>query len=172
MTVVEPTPTPGFLVYRLATKWQAAVDRAVSPFGITHAQYSVLASLRGMTRGGGRPSQREVADRLGLDPVFISKLVRTLEQSGFVERRDHPTDARAFALGLTDAGTRTIDPAIKVVIASGVNSAGYGDKRTEFRSYAELREILNGLEDELAELLGGRMRSRQVRMTTNANKGL
>ena len=117
MNNAEPSPTPGFLVYRLSTKWQAAVDRAVSPFGITHAQYSVLASLRGMTRGGGRPSQREVADRLGLDPVFISKLVRTLEQSGFVERRDHPTDARAFALGLTEAGMRTIDPAIKVVIA-------------------------------------------------------
>lgn len=117
MSSAEPSPTPGFLVYRLATKWQAAVDRAVSSFGITHAQYSVLASLRGMTRGGGRPSQREVADRLGLDPVFISKLVRTLEQSGFVERRDHPTDSRAFALGLTEAGIRTIDPAIKVVIA-------------------------------------------------------
>ena len=117
MTTAEQSPTPGFLVYRLATKWQAAVDRAVSPFGITHAQYSVLASLRGMTRGGRRPSQREVADRLGLDPVFVSKLVRTLEQNGLVERNDHPTDARAFALGLTDAGIRTIDPAIKVVLA-------------------------------------------------------
>ena len=116
-TAAEPSPTPGFLVYRLATKWQAAVDRAVAPFGITHAQYSVLASLRGMTRGGRRPSQREVADRLGLDPVFISKLVRTLEQNDLVERNDHPTDARAFALGLTEAGVRTIDPAIKVVIA-------------------------------------------------------
>ena len=113
----ELSPTPGFLVYRLSTKWQAAVDRAVAPFGITHAQYSVLASLRSMTRGGRRPSQREVADRLGLDPVFVSKLVRTLEHSGLVERNDHPTDARAFALGLTEAGVRTIDPAIKVVVA-------------------------------------------------------
>ena len=117
MTSAEQSPTPGFLVYRLANKWQAAVDRAVAPFGITHAQYSVLASLRGMTRGGRRPSQRELADRLGLDPVFISKLVRTVETSGLVERRDHPTDARAFALGLTEAGVRTIDPAIKVVSA-------------------------------------------------------
>ena len=39
-------PTPGFLMWRLTMKWQAAVDRAVSAFGLTHAQYSLLASLR------------------------------------------------------------------------------------------------------------------------------
>jgi hypothetical protein len=62
--------------------------------------------------------------------------------------------------------------AITTVISSGVNSAGYGDKRTEFRSLNELRQILNGLEDDLAELLGGGGRVRQIRMTTQADKGL
>jgi hypothetical protein len=61
---------------------------------------------------------------------------------------------------------------IMMVMASGVNSAGYGDKRTEFRSLVELRQILDGLQDDLAELLGARKRSPQVRMTLNANKGL
>ena len=61
---------------------------------------------------------------------------------------------------------------IKTVISSGVNSAGYGDKRTEFRSLSELREILNGLEEELAGLLGIGGRIRQIRMTTQADKGL
>lgn len=111
------SPTPGFLLYRLTMRWQAAVDRAVAPFGLTHAQYSVLASLRGMTRGGARPSQRELADHIGLDPIFVSKLVRTLEQNGLVERTDHPDDARAFALALTRSGLKTITGAIDVVIA-------------------------------------------------------
>jgi len=61
---------------------------------------------------------------------------------------------------------------IKTLMASGVEGAGYGDKRTDFRSYAELREILNGLEDELAELEGGFGRPRQLRMTTQWDKGL
>jgi hypothetical protein len=61
---------------------------------------------------------------------------------------------------------------LKSVIISGVNSAGYGDKRTEFRSLTELRQILNDLEDELAEASGQRGPSRQVRMVTNADKGL
>jgi hypothetical protein len=48
---------------------------------------------------------------------------------------------------------------LKSLIISGVNSAGYGDKRTEFRSLTDLRQILNGLEDDLAEALGARRRS-------------
>jgi hypothetical protein len=62
--------------------------------------------------------------------------------------------------------------AITTVISSGVNSAGYGDKRTEFRSLTELRQILNGLEEDLAAALGMGGRVRQIRMTTQADKGL
>jgi hypothetical protein len=61
---------------------------------------------------------------------------------------------------------------ITTVITSGVNSAGYGDKRTEFRSLSELRQILAGLEEDLAGALGAGGRIRQIRMTTQADKGL
>lgn len=105
-------PTPGFLVWRLSLKWQAAVDRTVAPHGLTHAQYSLLASLRGMTRSGSTPTQRELADQTGLDEIFVSKLIRTLEANDLVDRAPHPTDARARQLSLTDAGIATITPAI------------------------------------------------------------
>jgi len=61
---------------------------------------------------------------------------------------------------------------IKSVIRSGVNAAGYGDKRTDFRSLSELRQILADLEEELEELTGTGGRVRQIRMTTQADKGL
>jgi hypothetical protein len=54
------------------------------------------------------------------------------------------------------------------VIASGVNSAGYGDKRTDFRSLAELRQIL----DDMQTQVGGTTRIRQIRMTSPPDKGL
>ena len=60
------SPTPGFLVWRLSMKWRAAVDRAVAPLGLSHAQYSVLAALYGMNRSGVFPSQRELAEHTGL----------------------------------------------------------------------------------------------------------
>jgi DNA-binding MarR family transcriptional regulator len=109
--------TPGFLVWRLSMKWRAAVDRAVAPLGLTHAQYSLLASLRGLGRNGQRPSQRQLADFTGLDPIYVSKLVRALEASGLVERSTDPADTRAVRLALTAEGTATIDRAIVIVHA-------------------------------------------------------
>jgi hypothetical protein len=48
--------TTGYLLWRVATKWRAAVDRAVAPLGLTHAQYSLLASLYGLSRSGTAPA--------------------------------------------------------------------------------------------------------------------
>ena len=84
------SPTPGFLVWRLSMKWRAAVDRAVAPLGLTHAQYSVLASLYGMNRRGVFPSQRQLAEHTGLEPIYVSKLARTLERAGLLERPESP----------------------------------------------------------------------------------
>lgn len=109
------TPTPGFLVWRLSMKWRAAVDRAVAPLGLTHAQYSMLSSLYGMVRAGERPSQRRLADHTGLEPIYVSKLVRALEAAGLVERTTDPTDSRAIRLALTDAGSDVAERAIAVV---------------------------------------------------------
>ncbi|MEU8034485.1 MarR family transcriptional regulator, partial [Streptomyces sp. NPDC049099] len=86
MSKGSPGPTPGFLVWRLANKWRVAVDRAVAPLGLTHAQYSLVASLHGMQRLGERPSQRQLADHIGLEALYVSKLARALESAGLIER--------------------------------------------------------------------------------------
>ena len=72
---------------------------------MTHAHYALLASLYALTRGGTRPSQRELADFCGLDVVYVSKLVRMLERAGLLRRADHPDDPRAFQLDITPEGT-------------------------------------------------------------------
>jgi DNA-binding MarR family transcriptional regulator len=105
----------GFLVWRLATAWRAAMDRALEPMGLTQAQYAVLAPLYGMSRGGERPSQRELADLTGLDPVYVSKLVRALEGGGFVTRAVSAADSRAVELSLTEQGVATLREAAAVV---------------------------------------------------------
>jgi DNA-binding MarR family transcriptional regulator len=110
-------PTPGYLLWRLATKLRAAVDRELAPLGLTHAQYTLLASLYGFSRGGARPSQRELADWTGLEPIFVSKLARALEQAGLIERTGHPGDLRAVQLRLTDDGAAVAERAIAVVRA-------------------------------------------------------
>jgi MarR family transcriptional regulator, organic hydroperoxide resistance regulator len=114
----EPNgPTPGYLVWRLSIKWRVAVDRALAPLGLTHAQYVVLASLFGMRRAGLRPSQRELAGHTGLEPLYISKLARALEADGLIERTRDPGDTRTVRLTVTDLGSKTVRPALGVVQA-------------------------------------------------------
>jgi DNA-binding MarR family transcriptional regulator len=91
------------------------MDNALAPYGLTQAQYSVLAPLYGMTRDGAKPSQRELADLTGLDAVYVSKLVRALEREGFVIRAVSASDPRAVELSLTDRGAATLQEAVKTV---------------------------------------------------------
>src|SRR5947209_20469151 len=72
--VSEPSrePTPGALVWRLSMKWRVAVDRALAPLGLTHAQYVLMTSLYSMQSAGQRPSQRALADRTGLEALYVS----------------------------------------------------------------------------------------------------
>jgi DNA-binding MarR family transcriptional regulator len=136
-------PTTGYLVWRLSTKFRAAADRALAPLGLTHAQYALAAALYGLARDGTRPSQRELADFSGLEPMYVSKLARTLEQDGVVVRAQNPTDPRAFSLALTARGEDIVARAIRVIFA---------------------------LEDELTAPIGGRggARTSELRATLEA----
>ncbi|MEU9991863.1 MarR family transcriptional regulator [Streptomyces sp. NPDC048045] len=115
MSKASEGATPGFLVWRLSTKWRVAVDRAVAPLGLTHAQYSLVASLYGMQHSGERPSQRRLADHTGMEPLYVSKLARALESAGLLERARDPRDPRAVQLALTEQGRETTRRAIDVV---------------------------------------------------------
>jgi DNA-binding MarR family transcriptional regulator len=110
-------PTTGALVWQLAMRWRSAVDRAVAPLGLTHAQYVALASLRGLTASGERPSQRRLASWTGLGTIYVSKLVRALEQDGLIDRAPDPDDARAVQITLTARGRDVADRAIPIVRA-------------------------------------------------------
>jgi DNA-binding MarR family transcriptional regulator len=107
--------TAGYLVWHLSTKWRVAVDRALNQFGLTHAHYLVLGSLSEFSRGGDRPSQRELADFAGLEVMSVSKLVRALADSGLLRRADHPDDPRAFQLELSTRGADLVERAAAVM---------------------------------------------------------
>jgi len=126
---------PTGLVWRLSMRWRSAIDRAIAPLGLTHAQYAVVVPLLGMDRAGRRPSQRQLADVTGLEPLYVSKLARALERAGLVERTGDPDDTRAVQLALTDRGR---DVATRAV------------------------EQVRGLQDELTAPLGG-LRSPKTR---------
>jgi DNA-binding MarR family transcriptional regulator len=144
-------------------KWRAAVDRAVAALDLTHAQYSLLASLYGLSRSGTRPSQRELSDFSGLEPMYVSKLVRALETGGLVARAGHPSDPRAIQLTLTDRGREIALAAIARVAALQEElTAPLGGTRS-----VRNRELVRTLRALLGETEGDdRMTQQQSRPVT------
>jgi DNA-binding MarR family transcriptional regulator len=127
-------------------RWRAAVDRTIAPLGLTHAQYSVLAPLLGMERSGHRPSQRQLADFTELEPLYVSKLARSLEAAGLVDRTGDPKDTRAVQLALTDRGRSVITEATRLVRALHEELTGAlgGPDHPRTRELAEsLRALLD-----------------------------
>ena len=106
--------TTGSLVWRLSTQWRNTVDRTVAPFGLTHAQYVLLATLYGASLRGVRPSQRQLADATGLEPVYVSRLARALEGGGLIHRAG-AADPRAVEITVTPLGEEVVIPAIAAV---------------------------------------------------------
>jgi DNA-binding MarR family transcriptional regulator len=140
----RPAPSTGYLVWHLSTRWRVLLDRALAPLGLTASRYAVLASLYGLSRAGGQPSQRELADFSGFDPMYVSKLIRALEREGLVERSANPADPRARQLAITEEGAERVAAGRKVVLELEEQRLAPLGGRSSERS-AEFTETLHEL---------------------------
>jgi MarR family transcriptional regulator, organic hydroperoxide resistance regulator len=108
----------GLLLWQVTNRWQAAQRAALKPFGLTHVQFVLLASLAWLSdaQQPDRPvSQRALADQAATDPMMTSQVVRALESRSLLTREPHPDDRRAFALRITDDGVALVRRAVVAV---------------------------------------------------------
>ena len=111
-----PSESPGFLLWRVSNAWQRAIRAALAPHGLTHAQFVLLAATGWASANQDAPlTQRLLSDVTGVDAMTTSQVVRTLEKAGLVERTDHATDTRAYALRTTDLGNARVQAALEAV---------------------------------------------------------
>ena len=89
----------GFILNDVARLLRTYADYKAAQFGITRAQWAVLVR---MERSEGL-NQTELADRLDLQPITLTRLLDKLSDSGLIERRPDPGDRRAKRLFLTPA---------------------------------------------------------------------
>jgi DNA-binding MarR family transcriptional regulator len=93
----------GFLITRAHHRFHERADQVLEPVGIEIRHFGALKAL-----AGGVPSQRELADRLGVSTPVVVEMVDALEARGLVERRRDPADRRNNALIVTAAGRATV----------------------------------------------------------------
>lgn len=94
----------GYSVRRLQVWIFQDFVRALAPFDIRPAQYSVLIVIE----ANQGLSQADLAQRLGIERARLVRLLDALERRGLTRRRPSPADRRAHALHLTRAGQRDL----------------------------------------------------------------
>ena len=88
-----------FSVNDVARLLRTYADQKAGQFGMTRAQWAVLARLE--SHQGLK--QSELAEMLDLQPITLTRLVDRLCDNGLIERRADPDDRRAKRLFLTPA---------------------------------------------------------------------
>jgi MarR family transcriptional regulator, temperature-dependent positive regulator of motility len=93
---------PAHLARRFHQICQGAVAEVIVPAGLIPGEYAILVAvidLPGL-------DQRRLAERLGIDPASVGKMIDRLETVGMLQRRVHPDDRRARLLGATPSGEK------------------------------------------------------------------
>ena len=120
--------------------WTRHFDAALRPFGLTHVQFIALYAIERRHQRGEIPSQVQVATATQLDPMMISKILRLLEERGYLKRSPHPDDPRANALHLTHAGDALLRAALPVFRDA---HAAFFDRRFDADSQQALTQLLD-----------------------------
>jgi DNA-binding MarR family transcriptional regulator len=89
----------GSLLHRVARDLATALDRQLTPFGITAQQAALLLHA---SRQQSSPSQLMTA--LGTDTAGMTKLTDRLAAKGLIERHQNPQDRRSILIALTQDG--------------------------------------------------------------------
>jgi DNA-binding MarR family transcriptional regulator len=104
--VDEPEPRTeemsGYLVKRAQAAIHVCLEEIVSAYGLGIPQYVVL-SLLAETPG---LANADLARRAFVTPQSMNEVLKLLESTGLVERRQNPTNARILNAYLTRTGAR------------------------------------------------------------------
>ncbi len=87
----------GCLLHDTARLLRRDFNRRAQALGLTQTQWQALCVL---SHNEGI-NQAALAELLEVQPITLGRLIDRLEATGWVERRDHPTDRRAITLFLT-----------------------------------------------------------------------
>lgn len=108
----EAQDSPGFLLWQTTVVWQRLIKEALEPYGISHAQFVVMAVLLWFSKKDKAVTQVNIIGMSKLDKMTVSKSLKKLVSLGLVVRHEKPEDTRAKLVQLTKAG---IDLACKLV---------------------------------------------------------
>ncbi|MBL7814351.1 MAG: MarR family transcriptional regulator [Saprospiraceae bacterium] len=116
-SVEKAEESSGFLLWQVTNLWQREIKKALEPYGLTHSQFVLMASIHWLTLQQKDVTQILLSSHTKIDQMTTSTVLRTLQSKGFLQRQEHLTDTRAKTVVLTDIGKEIIMKAVVTVEA-------------------------------------------------------
>src|SRR6266436_1877115 len=89
----------------VARQLRVTFDQAVEQSGLTRAKWTLIAAV---ARNPGA-TQRVIAEALEVREITAGRLIDRLCAEGYLTRREHPTDRRAYCVYLAPAAQPVLD---------------------------------------------------------------
>jgi DNA-binding MarR family transcriptional regulator len=128
------------------TRIDRLLAREVLGSALTRTQFSVLGALA----RNGEMRLSDLAERDGLNPTMLSRVVGALEKSGWVTRNQHPDDGRAVLVGVSPAG-RELYERLQHERSALIGDYLAGLSADQSRTLVAALPLLEGLADHLLE---------------------
>lgn len=94
----------GYLISRTGMYAQRHFAERMESIGLSPRMWGALNVLD----AEGPVTQQQLGSAIGMDPSTMVATIDELERQGLVQRQRHPSDRRAHALHITDAGRDTL----------------------------------------------------------------
>lgn len=123
----------GYLVNHVARLFADGLRRRIKPLGIVPGQFPALLEL---WENDGQ-TQKELVKKLDVEQATLANTLTRMERDGLIVRKEHPSDARARTIHLTDKAKTIRDDAHRA--ADDTNNAALADlSHGERRQFIEL----------------------------------
>ena len=96
----------GMQLEQMSRGWRAELDRRLAGLGLSQARWLVLLHL---ARFDEAPTQRELAQSVGVEGPTLARLLDSLEAQGLVQRHSVVEDRRAKKIVLSDSARPLIE---------------------------------------------------------------
>ena len=125
----------------LRRAWYAlnqAFRRRISSTGLTPDQFTILRWLSESPMGN--PTQRQLCELMESDPNTIAAVLQRMETAGWVERKTHERDRRAYRIQMTAHGKKIYGRTRKMAVRlqTQILEALPKDKQEEFLKQLEV----------------------------------
>lgn len=87
----------GLVLFGTARAWRTKLDQRLRPLGLSQGKWRTLIHL---SQGGNKLTQKEIADRMGIEGPTLAGLLDRLQTDGWIERRGSANDRRCKTVHL------------------------------------------------------------------------